>query len=360
MIIIRRFIALLTSFLMTVFGVSGVTLQQRADNLRVTAYIVADNAAMMKAVDESHLPALTDIILIGSLARFDKDGNVRLCADFGQIVAAAREKIGALPIRLHLNVLGPGWLTGETFEEQMYSQGEEHKKAFASGVLENNLLDVLEEYGLDGVFFDYEFPVAQEHKEAFGAFLVSLKRTLGDAYVLGAAESSWCAGLPKAAIRALDMVEVMCYDLWDADGKHASMNVMKDVMKQMRKHGYKRAQLDAGRESLMRDAVQDGVFRAKKLKKALEAGDAVAMEAVDRACHWLAIATGSMINTLNPELILYGGGVIEAMGETFLQKILSEVDRYCMPQIRKTTEIKNAALGDDSILYGGLAMIKGL
>ena len=123
---------------------------------------------------------------------------------------------------------------------------------------------------------------------------------------------------------------------------------------------YIRAQLDAGRESLMRDAVQDGVFRAKKLRRALEAGDAVAMEAVDRACHWLAIATGSMINTLNPELILYGGGVIEAMGETFLQKILSEVDRYCMPQIRKTTEIKNAALGDDSILYGGLAMIKGI
>ena len=48
------------------------------------------------------------------------------------------------------------------------------------------------------------------------------------------------------------------------------------------------------------------------------------------------------------------------MGETFLKKILAEVDRYCMPQIRKTTEIKTAALGDDSILYGDLAMIKGI
>ena len=123
---------------------------------------------------------------------------------------------------------------------------------------------------------------------------------------------------------------------------------------------YIRAQLDAGRESLMRDAVQDGVFRAKKLKKALEAGDAVAMEAVDRACHWLAIATGSMINTLSPDLILYGGGVIEAVGDVFLQKVLAEVDRYCMPQIRSTVEIRTAALGDDSILYGDLAMIKGL
>jgi len=36
------------------------------------------------------------------------------------------------------------------------------------------------------------------------------------------------------------------------------------------------------------------------------------------------------------------------------------VDRYCMPQIRSTVDIKNASLGDDSILYGDLAMIKGL
>ena len=98
----------------------------------------------------------------------------------------------------------------------------------------------------------------------------------------------------------------------------------------------------------------------ERIEKALEAGDRVAMEAVDRACHYLAIATGSMINTFSPDLVLYGGGVIEAVGDLFLEKILAEVDRYCMPQIRSTVDIKNASLGDDSILYGDLAMIKGL
>ena len=123
---------------------------------------------------------------------------------------------------------------------------------------------------------------------------------------------------------------------------------------------YIRQQISRGRETLMAEAVQDGVFRSKKLVKALEAGDKVAMEAVDRACHWLAVATGNMINTISPDLILYGGGVIEALGDLFLEKILAEVDHYCMPQIRSTVEIKNASLGDDSILYGDLAMIKGL
>ncbi|MCR5089998.1 MAG: ROK family protein [Oscillospiraceae bacterium] len=123
---------------------------------------------------------------------------------------------------------------------------------------------------------------------------------------------------------------------------------------------YIRQQVSRGRESLMAEAVADGVFRSKKLKKALAAGDTVAEEAVDRACHYLAIATGNMVNTISPDLVLYGGGVIEALGDLFLKKILREVDRYCMPQIRSTVELKTASLGDDSILYGDLALIKGL
>ena len=51
---------------------------------------------------------------------------------------------------------------------------------------------------------------------------------------------------------------------------------------------------------------------------------------------------------------------MEAMGELFLEKILKELDRYCMTSIRPTVELKVASLGDDSILYGDLAMIKGL
>ena len=120
---------------------------------------------------------------------------------------------------------------------------------------------------------------------------------------------------------------------------------------------YIKKQIAKGRETMMADAVSEGVFRSKKLKKAVAAGDPVACEAVDRACRWLAVATGSMINTLSPDLVLYGGGVIEAMGNVFLEKVLAELDQYCLPTIRSTVEVKTAALGDDSILYGDLALI---
>ena len=112
---------------------------------------------------------------------------------------------------------------------------------------------------------------------------------------------------------------------------------------------------------MLAEDVKDGaIFRSKRLKKALAQNDAVAMEAVDRACHYLAVATGNMVNTIAPDLVLYGGGVMEAVGDLFLKKILDEVDRYCMTSIRPIVDFKVAALGDDSILYGDLALIKGL
>ena len=121
---------------------------------------------------------------------------------------------------------------------------------------------------------------------------------------------------------------------------------------------YIRQQVSRGRDSMMADSVKGGVFKSKILKQALEAGDPVAVEAVDRACHYLAIASGNLVNTFSPDIVVYGGGVIEAVGDLFLEKITAEVDKYCMPSIRETVQFKKAALGDDSFLYGALSMIK--
>ena len=129
------------------------------------------------------------------------------------------------------------------------------------------------------------------------------------------------------------------------------------------KHGmssYVLQQVSKGRQSIMADKIENGVFRSKALKKAVASNDAVALEAVDRSCHYLAIAAGNMINTISPDLVVFGGGVIEALGDVFLPKILAEVDKYCMPAIRSTVELKAAELGDDSVLYGDLAMIEDL
>ena len=120
---------------------------------------------------------------------------------------------------------------------------------------------------------------------------------------------------------------------------------------------YIKQQVSRGRETMMADAITGSTFKAKALKKALKEGDEVAIEAVDRACHYLAVASGNLVNTFSPEMVVYGGGVIEANGDYFLERILKEVDKYCMPSIRDTVKFENAALGDDSIVYEALSLI---
>lgn len=122
---------------------------------------------------------------------------------------------------------------------------------------------------------------------------------------------------------------------------------------------YIEEQTARGRESYLSDKIVNGVFKSSHLKKALDKKDPVAMEAVDRACHYMAIATGSLINIFSPEIVVYGGGVMEACGDIFLEKIVEEVGRYCRLNIIPTVKFVKAGLGDYSNVYGSLAMIKG-
>jgi len=93
------------------------------------------------------------------------------------------------------------------------------------------------------------------------------------------------------------------------------------------------------------------------MKAAYEADDDVMLEAIDRSCHYLAVASGSLVNIFSPEMIVFGGGVMEALGDAFLEKIVDQVDAYCMPSIRTSVRFAKSELNDDSILFGALALI---
>ncbi len=119
---------------------------------------------------------------------------------------------------------------------------------------------------------------------------------------------------------------------------------------------YIRVQVNRGRDCCLKDSITSTVFKSKALRSAYQEKDIVATEAIDRACHYLAIASGSLVNIFSPQMVVFGGGVIEAMGEVFLDKVLKEVDKYSWPSIRSTVTFAKAALGDDSILYGALTL----
>ena len=255
---------MLSFFLAAVFALMsafGMLPHHDGKDLRVTAYLVADNAGMVERMDASHLKDVTDLILIGALAGFGEDGHVWLNGEFDGIIAAIREKTRGTDVRVHLNIFGPWGDGSPTFEDNMAAMGRQHKHAFDSGILEREIRDVLERYELDGVFFDYEFPLNDWQKEDYGAFLVSLDRALGDDYLIGCALSSWCAGLPEEAIRVIDRALLMCYDVWDYQTHaHSSYRNAKDLTKNMLNLGYQPQQLELGLPFYARPTTEEAIW----------------------------------------------------------------------------------------------------
>ena len=65
-----------------------------------------------------------------------------------------------------------------------------------------------------------------------------------------------------------------------------------------------------------------------------------------------------MVNFLSPEVIVIGGGVTGALGDTFIERIWEIAQRYTLPGRGGRRPCVPAALGDDSGIVGCAAYAK--
>jgi glucokinase len=85
-----------------------------------------------------------------------------------------------------------------------------------------------------------------------------------------------------------------------------------------------------------------------------KAGDAAALESFRRCAYYLGIGLGIVINLLNPEKILIGGGVVSA-GKYLLGPAVEETRRRSHRISFAGCRIDKAALGNDAGLIGAAA-----
>jgi len=85
-----------------------------------------------------------------------------------------------------------------------------------------------------------------------------------------------------------------------------------------------------------------------------KAGDKAAIESFGRSAYYLGIGLGIVINLLNPEKILIGGGVVSA-GKTLLGPAIEEARRRSHRLSFAGCRIEKAALGNDAGLVGAAA-----
>lgn len=218
-------IAFFTSLALIVTGFLGIDFdlgKSSTDDFRVTAYVRGEYIQSPDSLRPEDFDIITDVILF-ECASFNSEGEVICDTDrLETALGNLRTATGDRDVHITLNLLGPSGNTDSTvWEEQMEAQSDEHNKAFLSGVLEDNIVAVLDRYGFDGVHFDYEYPLSSKAWKHFNNFLVSLDKKLGD-YTLGVAGNSWNLKFTTRACGVIDSFELMAYDMVDKEGRHAT------------------------------------------------------------------------------------------------------------------------------------------
>jgi glucokinase len=131
----------------------------------------------------------------------------------------------------------------------------------------------------------------------------------------------------------------------------------------------------AGRRSQMRRAkeiLEDAPRRVRKEWRGIDPDkvkssqladlymrdDPIAVQLVDDSARALGAAIGSAINFLNPEVVVLGGGVSGALGESFSERIWEIAQRYTLPAAAEGVRFVMAELKDDSGIYGAAEYAK--
>ncbi|MBN1393789.1 MAG: ROK family protein [Pirellulales bacterium] len=99
---------------------------------------------------------------------------------------------------------------------------------------------------------------------------------------------------------------------------------------------------------------------AKMVAEAANKGDEAAGEIFRRAVRTYGWAVAQMITLLAPDVVAVGGGVPLAGEELFFAPLREAVDRYVFPPLRGTCSIVPAALGEEVVVHGALALARGL
>lgn len=115
--------------------------------------------------------------------------------------------------------------------------------------------------------------------------------------------------------------------------------------------------IEAGAASTL-SQVRDGTGRvtSEDVAKAVEQGDALADRVWEGACRALATACINLTHTLNPELILFGGGLAKA-GEMLLGRVRASMREQYWKLLDDLPRVEPARLGYEAGVIGAAGIV---
>ncbi len=110
--------------------------------------------------------------------------------------------------------------------------------------------------------------------------------------------------------------------------------------------------LRKGRHSVILDYLEGGKsISSSMIQKSIEREDELVIQCVNEASEYLSGGLASIINFINPKLVILGGGLVEAV-DYFYKNTIKKARAKSLPVPATKIEFKKAALGDYSGVIG--------
>jgi len=90
----------------------------------------------------------------------------------------------------------------------------------------------------------------------------------------------------------------------------------------------------------------------------LRRGDKFVEKIIEEMAEYTGIAVANIINLLNPEVVVLGGGVIQQLADDMMSIVVETAMDYAMNGTAKGIEIIASDLGDDAGITGGAVLAR--
>lgn len=116
--------------------------------------------------------------------------------------------------------------------------------------------------------------------------------------------------------------------------------------------------MDKGEKTMLIDIVGEDLSRLKSnhLRKAVQQGDKLVIQILGEAARHIGIGAANLINVLNPEYLVVGGGVINALADEMFDSIVKTARQYTFPGAERGLQIVASELGDNAGITGAAVL----
>src|SRR5580700_4601568 len=108
--------------------------------------------------------------------------------------------------------------------------------------------------------------------------------------------------------------------------------------------------------NMLGDDLKD--LRSGDLRKAIKQGDKFVEHIVEEAAQYTGIAVANLLNILSPEVIVVGGGLMDALENEMMHVVIETAREHAFPGSDKGVKILASKLGDDAGITGGAVLAR--